>query len=68
MQIDKSNTQLRLTVSDLRLKVKARNKEVHKEMQKVSTQRTPVFYPAATEYEHSTQTVCRTFPALKHFD
>lgn len=36
MQIDKSNTQLKLTVSDLRLRLKTRDKEMQKEMQKVS--------------------------------
>lgn len=66
--MDKSNTQLRLTVSDLRLKVKARNKEVHKEMQKVRTHQAPVFCTAATYYDHSTHTVGDTFPALKCFD
>lgn len=40
MQVDKSNTQLRLTVSDLRLKLRTRDKEMHKEMQKVSTYHT----------------------------
>lgn len=68
MQMDKSNTQLRLTVSDLRLKVKARNKEVHKEMQKVRTHPTPVFCTAATYYDYSTHTDGDTFPALKCFD
>uniref|UniRef100_A0A3B5B8N2 Cilia and flagella associated protein 57 n=1 Tax=Stegastes partitus TaxID=144197 RepID=A0A3B5B8N2_9TELE len=35
-QTEKSNTQLQLTVSDLRLKLKTRDKEMHKEMQKVT--------------------------------
>ncbi|KAF1391148.1 hypothetical protein PFLUV_G00038910 [Perca fluviatilis] len=35
MQIDQSNTQLKLAVSDLRLKLRTRDKEMHKEMQKV---------------------------------
>lgn len=37
MQIDRSNTQLKLTVSDLRLKLRTKDKEMHKEMLKVST-------------------------------
>ncbi|XP_040890430.1 cilia- and flagella-associated protein 57 [Toxotes jaculatrix] len=34
VQTDKSNTQLKLTVSELRLKLRSRDKEMHKEMQK----------------------------------
>ncbi|XP_033977740.1 cilia- and flagella-associated protein 57 [Trematomus bernacchii] len=35
VQIDKSNTQLKLSVSELRLKLRTRDKEMHKEAQKV---------------------------------
>ncbi|XP_019942091.1 cilia- and flagella-associated protein 57 [Paralichthys olivaceus] len=35
VQTDSSNTQLKLTVSDLRLKLRTRDKEMHKEMQNV---------------------------------
>lgn len=34
--MDKSNTQLKLIVSDLKLKLRTRDKEMSKEMQKVS--------------------------------
>lgn len=37
MQIDKSNTQLKLSVTELKLKLRSRDKEMQKEMQKVST-------------------------------
>ncbi len=50
MQIDKSNTQLKLTVSDLRLKLRTKDKEMHKEMQKVCTYITLDFYTTATCY------------------
>ncbi|KAM7402726.1 hypothetical protein PAMP_017940 [Pampus punctatissimus] len=35
VQMDKSNTQLKLITSDLKLKLRTRDKEMHKEMQKV---------------------------------
>lgn len=34
--MDKNNTQLKLVVSDLKLKLRTRDKEMSKEMQKVS--------------------------------
>lgn len=37
VQMDKSNTQLKLSVSELRLRLRTRDKEMHKEMLKVST-------------------------------
>uniref|UniRef100_A0A3Q1GAY0 Cilia and flagella associated protein 57 n=1 Tax=Acanthochromis polyacanthus TaxID=80966 RepID=A0A3Q1GAY0_9TELE len=40
VQTDKSNAQLQLTVSDLRLKLRTRDKELHKEMQKVNDMET----------------------------
>lgn len=39
--LDRSNTQLQLTVSDLRLKLRAKEAEIRKEMQKVSTHTIP---------------------------
>lgn len=36
MQTDKSNTQLNLTVSDLKLKMRAKDMELRKETRKVS--------------------------------
>lgn len=35
--LDRSNTQLQLTISELRLKLRAKDAELRKEMQKVST-------------------------------
>lgn len=37
VQVDKINTQLQLSVSDLRLKLRAKEEEIRKEVQKVST-------------------------------
>lgn len=37
MQVDKINTQLQLSASDLRLKLRAKEEEIRKEVQKVST-------------------------------
>lgn len=37
VEMDKSNTQLKLTVTNLNLRVKTGNKEMQREMQKVST-------------------------------
>lgn len=62
MQIDKSNTQLKLTVSDLRLRLRTRDKEMQKEMQKVST---------CFLYSNNILKVwytCAAFPAFIHFD
>lgn len=53
MQIDKSNTQMKLTVSDLRLKLRTRDKEMQKEMQKVSTCHF-AFFTVATYLEYGT--------------
>lgn len=37
VQVDKINTQLQLSASDLRLKLRAKEEEIRKEVQKVST-------------------------------
>lgn len=37
VEMDKSNTQLKLTVTNLNLRVRTGNKEMQREMQKVST-------------------------------
>lgn len=39
--LDRSNTQVQLTVSELRLKLRAKEAEIRKEMQKVSTYSPP---------------------------
>lgn len=62
VQVDKSNTQLKLTVSDLRLRLRTRDKEMQKEMQKVST----CFLYSSNIL--GVWYMCATFPTWIHFD